>query len=312
MMRTHDSIDSLWMWAVYDALQGSTLQSRIGECKEVIGYSTTLTNPKANWLFNPDRNLVPHYAGGETLWYLAGSDKIEMIGHYAPSYVNYSDDGVSARGAYGPRIMHVLQDVIQMLHDEPHTRQAVIPIYQPQDLVAATQILSKTKDVPCTLNLQLLVRDGRVNMICNMRSNDVWMGMPYDIFAFTTIQRVIADSLKLEVGTYTHNVGSLHVYAKHYERAQEAVSSPIKPFALEFASSGNARYSVPRAVEIERGTRREGSFVFGGDFGCMGEHSILTALVAMAACKVDTRAIAFIPDKRLREYCEEHYGTGSN
>jgi len=45
-----------------------------------------------------------------------------------------------------------------------------------------------------------------------MRSNDVYLGLPHDIFVFTMLQEMIARSLGLEVGFYQHMVGHLHLY----------------------------------------------------------------------------------------------------
>ncbi|MNP18299.1 Thymidylate synthase [compost metagenome] len=49
-----------------------------------------------------------------------------------------------------------------------------------------------------------------------MRSNDIYLGMPYDIFSFTMLQEMLALELNVELGSYTHMVGSLHIYEKHF------------------------------------------------------------------------------------------------
>jgi thymidylate synthase len=49
-----------------------------------------------------------------------------------------------------------------------------------------------------------------------MRSNDIAIGMLYDVFNFTMLQELLAVELDVELGTYTHMVGSLHIYEKSY------------------------------------------------------------------------------------------------
>jgi thymidylate kinase len=49
-----------------------------------------------------------------------------------------------------------------------------------------------------------------------MRSNDIVLGFTYDIFAFTMFQEMMANELGLELGTYYHNVGSMHIYQKNF------------------------------------------------------------------------------------------------
>lgn len=58
-------------------------------------------------------------------------------------------------------------------------------------------------------------------MFTNMRSNDVIVGLPHDIFCFTMLQEIIARSLSVGLGTYKHTVGSLHIYNKSIENAMQ-------------------------------------------------------------------------------------------
>lgn len=61
-----------------------------------------------------------------------------------------------------------------------------------------------------------------------MRSNDAWMGLVHDVFAFTMIQEMVARSLDVELGTYTHFVGSLHLYDGSLDSAQEFVEEGLQ------------------------------------------------------------------------------------
>lgn len=49
-----------------------------------------------------------------------------------------------------------------------------------------------------------------------MRSNDVWLGAAYDFFQFTRVQIAMASVLGIVPGTYSHHVGSLHIYESNY------------------------------------------------------------------------------------------------
>ena len=57
-------------------------------------------------------------------------------------------------------------------------------------------------------------------MFTNMRSNDAFIGLPHDVFAFTMLQEIIARALDLEPGTYSHAVGSLHLYKDNRDAAR--------------------------------------------------------------------------------------------
>jgi thymidylate synthase len=154
----------------------------------------------------PNRNWNMVYGLGEFLWYISGDNSLEMISYYAPSYTRFSDDNKTLYGAYGPRIKNCYMSAIEKLKKDPDSRQSIILIWKENDLEI------ETKDLPCTVYLQLFIRENKLNMIANMRSNDIWLGTPNDIFCFTLLQELIASNLNLELGFYQHNAGSLHVY----------------------------------------------------------------------------------------------------
>ncbi len=89
-----------------------------------------------------------------------------------------------------------------------------------------------------------------------MRSNDAFIGLPGDIFSFTMIQEMIARSLGIEVGTYKHLVGSLHLYEENRRTAerylaegyQESVTLPTMPLGDQFPY-------IERLLRYERSTR---------------------------------------------------------
>ena len=66
-----------------------------------------------------------------------------------------------------------------------------------------------------------MIREGKLSMITYMRSNDLYLGFPHDIFCFTLLQELVARSLSVGVGTYKHMVGSMHLYDQDAEDAQE-------------------------------------------------------------------------------------------
>jgi thymidylate synthase len=107
-----------------------------------------------------------------------------------------------------------LKNVIRLLKRKPQTRQAVIQLFNGED------ILKKHKDIPCTCTIQFMIRRKRLHVLTNMRSNDAFLGLPHDVFAFTFLQELVARSIGVQVGTYKHAVGSLHLYDKHRKLAR--------------------------------------------------------------------------------------------
>lgn len=232
--------------------------------REIIGYSGKLHLDGGyicTLLYNKRRNLDFAYAYGELAWYLSYSDDVGPMTTYAPQYAKFAEKNGKAYGAYGKRIAenmgvygNQLETVVELLHASSTTRQAVVTLWRPNDLHAAC--LGEKKDLPCTLTWQFLVRENQLHMVTNMRSNDVWLGMPYDIFVFTCIQILLANTLGVEPGTYTHNVGSMHLYEKNHKAAEEAVLVDSLPSPV-FQDSMDTLSSAARFVAYERQIREE-------------------------------------------------------
>jgi len=87
---------------------------------------------------------------------------------------------------------------------------------------------SNEPDIPCTVSWQFLIRNNALDMVCTMRSNDVWLGMPYDVFVNTTIQAFLAHKLDVQLGRYYHQVGSLHLYDRNAKAAYEAIEDKYR------------------------------------------------------------------------------------
>jgi thymidylate synthase len=185
-----------------------------GANREDIGALLTIRKPRARFS-RTERRATLFSCLGETLWYLSGSDQLDVIEYYIKGYRGFSklpDDVTSAPGAYGPRLFgtgskeNQVAKIIQMLSDpQKHdTRQAVIQLFERHDTGGL--------DVPCTCNIQFFARGKILHCYVSMRSNDAYLGLPHDVFAFTMLQEIVARSIRHEVGEYHHAVGSLHLY----------------------------------------------------------------------------------------------------
>ena len=157
----------------------------------------------------PERKLNYKFMFGEAEWILSGSNNVKHISKYMKAISKFSDNGITFRGAYGPKIVDQLDYVVCSLLTNPASRQAVLNIWRenPRD----------TKDYPCTLNMQWIIRNGKLNCITNMRSSDVWLGWVYDVFNFSMISNYILIMLKkelhhLKLGNLYLTAASQHIY----------------------------------------------------------------------------------------------------
>ena len=209
-----------------------------------------IKNPLARLITLKERgwNYVLPYA--ESLWIASGRNDMNMIGSYLKKMYDFSDDNISMRAAYGPRLryftgvpndykndfnqksirVHVEKTIEvdqfsfieKIFHKDPYTRQGIIAITDPaKDYFDENYDLKKTKDFPCTNNLQFIRRNNYLDLITHMRSNDFfWGASAVNIFNFTFIQEYFAKILGLEIGNYYHIVNNLHYYTDFQKKVE--------------------------------------------------------------------------------------------
>lgn len=220
-----DSVDDLMRHVLQVLLEEETIEcSTRGANREVIAARLELRNPRARLSLSESRRR-PVSAIAELCWYLSGSGNVDAISFWLPEYLNEAEETGNVYGAYGPRIFGSGDDaqvcrIVKMLKEHPGTRRAVMQIFDRRDILEDVRY----KDVPCTSTIQFLIRDNRLVMIANMRSNDAYLGLPHDVFAFTMIQEIISRELDIELGQYVHLAGSLHLYERHYTYAEQFVN----------------------------------------------------------------------------------------
>jgi len=113
---------------------------------------------------------------------------------------------------YNERILGFdqLDLVIFELKNNPDTRQAVLHLHYPADVSNMQK-----KRIPCSMYYQFMIRNGKLDIIYNMRSSDFDTHFRNDIWLADELRKHIANKLNIPVGLFHMNVGSLHRY-KNY------------------------------------------------------------------------------------------------
>jgi thymidylate synthase len=183
--------------------------------REITGVSVTIHDARANIILHPVRAISYRFMVAEWLFIWYGRNDVATIAFYNRHIAQFSDDGERFNGAYGIPVFMQWNTVLQTLQKDPASRQGIIYIfgYEGQERVS--------KDVPCTLSLQFLIRDAKLELIATMRSSDIWLGFPYDVFNFTMLQNIMAAQLGVGLGTFSLNIGSSHLYDKNFEGARQ-------------------------------------------------------------------------------------------
>ena len=204
------SINEQWIAMCRDIVEhGVDVFPRGEPIKELRCYQSTI-DMASPILSIKERNLGYKFMAAEAAWILSGDNRTSTITPYSREIGGFSDDGITYHGAYGPKIRDQLHYVVDCLGKDPDTRQAVINIWRENPPV--------TKDVPCTLSLQWVIREDTIHCIDTMRSSDIWLGWPYDVFNMSMITRYIllylrqVHSRTYKLGTLRLTAGSQHLY----------------------------------------------------------------------------------------------------
>ncbi len=215
---------------------GSIISPRGLTTKELNDVVIQYKNPEYPFTFAYGRMINLAFAMAEVIWILSGRRDVEMVGYFNKQIKEYSDDGEVFNAAYGHRMRHwgtnagnedplgnviegydQLNDAVKKLQKDPMTRQAVMSY---TDLYR-DGVDRDTKDRPCNTTSHFLLRDGKLNLIQTMRSNDVIWGAPYNLIQWSHVLQYVAAQLQVPVGTLTFHISSLHVYGHQLEEVSD-------------------------------------------------------------------------------------------
>ena len=214
--------------------------SRLGETtRELLMQQFTIMNPLERELTIRGRraNLAAQIA--ETAWVLAGRNDVAWLERYLPRAKDFSDDGETWRGGYGPRLrgwrgvvqgdgtapsgIDQVAHVVNLINSERGTRRAVMSIYDP---VTDSE---PGRDVPCNNWLSFISREGKLHLHVAARSNDLmwgWSGI--NQFEWSALLEVVAHLTGNLVGTVTYSITSLHLYDRHWRKAEKLANAPAQ------------------------------------------------------------------------------------
>ncbi len=170
-------------------------------------------NPGETWLTWPWANKAD-----ESRCFPGGKFSHTYMERYWPK--NKPED--SASPMWGHRFKYGdLMDVVNLLEDQPETRQAYLPIFFPED----TGALHGNR-VPCTLGYFFMMRHGYLHIHYPIRSCDFYRHFRDDLYLTTRLLLWVLDELRqrddgwhaVKPGFFSMWIGSLHLFINDYNR----------------------------------------------------------------------------------------------
>lgn len=249
----HDSADSAFSAACFDLVNyGSTVVVATSEqgdkaTTELLNYTVVFAPWHNPFIVNHIRRFPSKGACAEFLWYMTADNRVEAVVPYLKNWARFADDNGRVNSNYGCYWRDGVRWCLEELRRDKASRRAVLNIYAHGNRPFG-------KDTPCTLSLQFLIRDDKLHLIANMRSNDIWYGFSIDQFCNSMLHRLVYNELcknyaDLQLGNYYHNAASFHAYDN--TAPVDKLNDCIKWFARNVDSIDNTDAKMLEGVTFD-------------------------------------------------------------
>lgn len=110
-----------------------------------------------------------------------------------------------------------LANVIEEIKTNPGSRRLIVNAWNPGEM--DNFVLP-----PCHAFYQFYVREEFLDLQLYVRSNDVFLGMPFNIASYALLLMMVAQVTGYKPGTLVYTTGDTHLYLNHIEQAKLQLS----------------------------------------------------------------------------------------
>lgn len=193
--------------------------------------TTEYLRPMERVILWPERDANPFFHLYESLWMLQGRNDVLPLTRFAKSIADYSDDGITAHGAYGHRWRNrfgidQLPIIAHTLKTKPDDRRCVLQMWD-----ARLDLGGGGVDLPCN-TMATFQRDseGRLDLTMFCRSNDIiWGCYGANAVHFSILLEYMARWIGCPVGVYRQISVNYHAYLNTLEPLKDLAANPLEP-----------------------------------------------------------------------------------
>jgi len=175
----------------------------------------------------------------ELLWYLRGDTNIKYLNNHG---VTIWDEWADKTGELGPvygkqwirwegkdgQEINQIHQAIDHLKTDPNSRRIIVSAWNVSDIQGL--IKSKRAAPPaCHSFFQFFVSNGKLSCHLYMRSNDVFLGAPFNIAQYALLTMMMAQVTGLKPGEYIHTNGDVHIYKNHFKQVMTQLTRSPRP-----------------------------------------------------------------------------------
>lgn len=183
----------------------------------------------------------------ELLWFLRGDTNVQYL---RDNGVTIWDEWADEKGDLGPvygyqwrnwptpdgRHIDQIAQVVTQIRNNPNSRRILVTAMNiadfPDEKVSPQQNVKDGKMAlaPCHAFFQFYVADGKLSCQLYCRSQDVFLGTPFNWASYALLTHMIAQQCDLEVGDFVWVGGDCHIYSNHLQQVAQQLERT--PYAL--------------------------------------------------------------------------------
>lgn len=142
--------------------------------------------------------------------------------NYSQSFSDTSNIDTTKIGGFDQ-----LEYIENLLKNDPFSRRILMSYWNPPDF-------EKTALIPCHFSSQFYVEEinGERYLSClfNMRSNDLFLGNPFNIFSYAVLTYILALRCDMKPHKLIYMGGDIHIYKNHIEQIKKQLNNSPRPF----------------------------------------------------------------------------------
>jgi thymidylate synthase len=159
----------------------------------------------------------------ELLWILQGRTDLKYledngVKYWRPDYERSGRTDETLGPVYGKQWrdfggIDQLWQLVYNIRFHPNSRRLMVSAWNPAEM----------KDMvlpPCHYAFQVYVNNGKLDLMWQQRSADVFLGLPYDIAMYGLLLELLAKGSNMQPGQLIGQLGDCHLYNNHLDQAK--------------------------------------------------------------------------------------------
>ncbi len=169
----------------------------------------------------------------ELLWFLQGSSNIAYLRENGVRIWNeWADENGNLGPVYGVQwrswpkadgtVVDQIKLAVETIKTNPDSRRIIVNAWN-------VGLIDEMALPPCHAFFQFYVADGNLSCQLYQRSDDIFLGVPFNIASYALLTQMMAHVCGLKPGDFVHTLGDAHIYSNHMDQVKLQLSREPRP-----------------------------------------------------------------------------------